>query len=281
VSATPPVDPASFPPQPAPGAAGVEGTLPPQRAPGAGLAERHARQRRLLALTATASLALHLTAFAAWAFLPSRARPAVDIDEAVVRTRLVKLGKPRDEKLLPRLPTAPPPAPTQAPPSPEPPRPDSKPTPAQPPAERPSAADILDRFKTENQQKSLKDLIQNRIGEDSDEGQQHGDKDGSALDGEITQSYFARLTARIQNAMQVSSVLTDEEKLRLRAELCLKVGEDGTVSDVRVKQSGSPVFDADVTAAARRASPLPAPPPPARARAAAGICVEVCPLKCS
>lgn len=259
-------------------------TLPPSSrgSPSASLHALHARQQRRLALTVVASLVLHLTAFAAWAFLPERARPAVDIDEAVVKTRLVKLGKPRDEKLLPRLPTSPPPPSVQKQGPPDPTKtPPADEKPAAPDQAKPSAADILDRFKSDNAQKSLKDLINNRIGEATDEGQEHGDKDGSALDGEITQSYFARMTARIQNAMQVSSVLTDEEKLRLRAELCLKVADDGTVSDVRVKSSGNPVFDADVTAAARRASPVPAPPPAARARAAAGVCVEVCAGSCS
>jgi TonB family protein len=61
----------------------------------------------------------------------------------------------------------------------------------------------------------------------------------------------------------------------------MSIRDDGTVDDVTVKTSGSTVFDADVTAAARRASPVPAPPPPARARAAAGVCFNFCPTSCN
>jgi TonB family protein len=254
-------------------------------ASGLSLADRHARQRRRLALMLVVSLGLHLFAVAAWALFPQAPRRAVDLDEAIVKTRLVKLGKPRDEKLLPRLPTSTPVVPdTKVEPKPD--RPElkkpepTKPEPAKPETKK-SAADILDRFRSDNATKSLNDLIKNKIGEQTDEGQEHGDKDGSALEGEITQSYFARVTARIQKAMEVSSVLSDDERVRLKAVLCMSIAEDGAVSDINVKSSGSTVFDADVTAAARRASPVPAPPPPARARAAAGVCFNFCPTTCN
>jgi TonB family protein len=81
--------------------------------------------------------------------------------------------------------------------------------------------------------------------------------------------------------MEVSSVLTDDERVRLKAVLCMSIDDDGAVSNVTVKTSGSAVFDSDVTAAARRASPVPAPPPPARARAAAGVCFNFCPTTCN
>jgi hypothetical protein len=258
-------------------------TQPPMQAPSqaAGLVSRHQRQQRLLSVMLVASLVVHGFAFAAWAFFPSRPHRAIDLDEAVVKTRLVKLGKPRDEKLLPRLPSAPPPSPPPSPPSEvKAPSPQEKPSPTTPEPQR-SAADILNRFKSENPDKSLNDLIKNRIDEATDEGQEHGDKDGSALDGEVTQSYFARVTARIQKAMEVSSVLTDDERVRLKAVLCMSIADDGAVSNVTVKTSGSAVFDSDVTAAARRASPVPAPPPPARARAAAGVCFNFCPTTCN
>jgi TonB family protein len=246
------------------------------------LQSRHARQRRGLFVMLGVSLFLHLFAVAAWAFFPTTSRRAVNLDDAVVKTRLVKLGKPRDEKLLPRLPTstpAPSPPETKAKPVVEKPEP-KKPEPEKTDPKK-SAADILDKFRTDNTKKSLNDLIKNKIGEESDEGQEHGDKDGTALDGEITQSYFARVTARIQKAMEVSSVLSDDERVRLKAVLCMSIRDDGTVDDVTVKTSGSTVFDADVTAAARRASPVPAPPPPARARAAAGVCFNFCPTSCN
>ena len=245
---------------------------------------RSAFTNRLLTIAVAVSMGAHVAAFVAWMFWPSSSHAAVDLDEAVIKTRLVKLGKPRDEKLLPRLPTAPPPKPVdkKAPPEPDPtPQkpPDTKPTPKE--DSKPSAMDILDRFKSdETKSKDINDLIKDRIGEPTDEGREDGDRDGSALDGEIVASYFARVQARIQNAMEVSSVLTDEERVRLKSVLCVSIDEVGTVTRAWIKNgSGSQIYDSDVVAGARRASPVPAPPPPARQQAKE-ICFNACPVSC-
>jgi TonB family protein len=258
---------------------GSHATLPPR----ASMSSMGGHQAHLLRVAVAASVVVHLAVFGAWVVWPESATARVDLDEAIIKTRLVKLGKPRDEKLLPRLPTSPPPPPpTESKPQPtvDPPKtPDTLPQPT--PESKPSAADILNKFKSQTDApRDLKDLIKDRIGEPTDEGRPDGDAEGSALDGEVTASYFARVQARIQNAMEVSSVLTDEEQVRLRAVLCVKIGDDGTVSDVTVKTSGSPVYDADVATAARRASPVPAPPPPARKQAGEGVCFNACPKSC-
>ncbi len=242
----------------------------------------HQRQNRLMRIAVAISVVAHVFVFVAWLVWPQPTRAAVDLDEAIIKTRLVKLGKPRDEKLLPRLPTSPPPPKVEKKPEPkiEPEKkPDSLPKPEA--DTKPSAADILEKFKTQAERpKELSDIINDRIGEPTDEGRPDGDAEGSALDGEVTASYFARVLARVQNNMEVSSVLTDEERVRLRAVLCFKIAEDGAVNDITVKTSGSPIYDADVLAAARRASPVPAPPLPARARAAEGVCFNACPKSC-
>ena len=223
------------------------------------------RQSRLLSVALVVSVAAHVVVCGAWILWPTTTETAVNLDEAIIKTRLVKLGKPRDETLLPRLPTSPPP----------PPRLDDKPTPT---IEPPKTPDTKPDPKAEA--KDLSELIKNRLGEATDEGQADGDADGSALDGEVTASYFARVQARIQNSMEVSSVLTDEEQVRLRAVLCVKIAEDGTLSDITVKSSGSQIYDADVRAAAGRASPVPAPPLPARRQAGSGVCFNACPKSC-
>ena len=239
------------------------------------------KQARLLRIAMVVSVVAHVVLFGAYIAWPDSHTARVDLDEAIIKTRLVKLGKPRDEKLLPRMPTAPPP-PTDTKPQPtiEPPK-ETDTTPKPETDTKPSAADILNKFKTESDKsKDLSNVIKDRLGEPTDEGRPDGDAEGSALDGEVTASYFARVQARIQNAMEVSSVLTEEEQVRLRAVLCLKIGEDGTVSDVTVQSSGSPIYDADVVSAARRASPVPAPPPPARRQAGEGVCFNACPKSC-
>lgn len=253
-------------------------TLPPMAAPRVDL------QARLLKVALIVSVGLHLGLFAGWMLWPSSTKTAVDLDEAVIKTRLVKLGKPRDEKLLPRLPTSPPPAAAdkKAPPVIDPAKPqtpDTKPTPQLP--DKPSAAEILEKFKTDSAKpRDINDLIKDRIGEATDEGREDGDSEGTALDGEINASYFARVTARIQKNMEVSSVLSDDQRIRLKAVLCMKIDDVGVISDLNVQSSGSSVFDSDVLSAARRASPAPAPPPTARQQAGSGVCFNFCPTSC-
>jgi len=240
------------------------------------------RQSRLLQLAVAVSMVAHLALFLGWALWPSSTKAAIDLDEAVIKTRLVKLGKPRDENLLPRLPTSPPPPKADKKPEPkiEPDKePDSTPKPEA--DTKPSAADILNKLKDEaDRPKDLSSLIKDRLGEPTDEGRKDGDAEGQALDGEITASYFSRVQARVQNNMEVSSVLTDEEQVRLRAVLCFKIDDVGALSDITVKTSGSQIYDADVAAAARRASPVPAPPPAARRQASEGVCFNACPRSC-
>jgi TonB family protein len=239
-------------------------------------------QSRLLKLALIASVGVHAALFVGWLVWPSSSKAAIDLDEAVIKTRLVKLGKPRDEKLLPRMPTSAPPPPAERlspnldPNTPT--NPDTKPTPDQP--NKLSAAEILEKFKSDATPRDINDLIKDRFGEPTDEGREDGDVDGSALDGEVKASYFARVTSRIQKAMEVSSVLSDDERVRLKAVLCLKIDESGALSDLTVKTSGSSVFDSDVMAAAQRASPVPAPPPPARDQSASGVCFNFCPTSC-
>ena len=102
----------------------------------------------------------------------------------IVRTRLVKLGKPRNPKLLPRIapkkaqqkpkpvqkpveqPKPPPPKKETAPPKPEP-----APTPEPPPVQKPSATVILRDFKEQNEEvPQLDDLINDKIGPLVEEG---------------------------------------------------------------------------------------------------------------
>jgi TonB family protein len=63
--------------------------------------------------------------------------------------------------------------------------------------------------------------------------------------------------------------------------LCFTIGQDGAFGDVDLKtSSGSVVYDNDVLAAARRASPMPAPPIDVRPQAAQSNCLNFCPNRC-
>lgn len=256
-----------------------EGTQPPSRTNS--LDERRAAQRRMLGGFIALSLGLHIGLAAGWLFFPDLTpRRPIDLDDAIVKTKLVKLGKPRDEKLLPRIPTsAPPPDASKKA------QPTDAPTPENPQKtaeKQPSAADILEQFKKDNSKKDVNDIIRDRLGEPDDEGQLDGDRDGVALEGEIKDAYFARVTAAIQRNHQVSTTIPPEELVRLRAVVEFKISGEGAITDVSIRDSsGNDVYDNGVIAAAKRASPVPAPPPQVRDLAARGVAVNVCPSKCS
>jgi colicin import membrane protein len=223
------------------------------------------------------SVTLHGSALAAYAFWPAPTKPAINLDQAAIKARLVKLGKPRDEALLPRMDAPQPPNAAQQKPSIN--VDNAKPAPTDQP--KPSAADILNKLKNEREKPTLNELIERRLGEPTDEGQKDGDVDGVALDGQMVDTYFGRVAAKIQRATQVSSVLSDDERIRLRAVVCFQIDDQGALSEVKLGQSSSStVYDNDVLAAAKRASPVPAPPPGVREQARKTNCLTFCPTTC-
>ena len=257
-----------------------EGTLPPSTT--ASLGDRRARQRKLLLTFCGLSLGLHLGLVAGWLFFPEHSKPAIDLDEAIVKTRLVKLGKERPPDWLPRIDAmkAPPPPAKKKEPTPQ-----KEPTPEKPQKEadkKASAQDVLDKFKEENKDRNVSDIIKKRIGQELDEGQKDGDRDGDALTGELKKTYYATLIAHIRRHMEVSSTITDDERVRLKATIEVKVGADGEITETHISSSsGSTVFDNDVLTAAKRSSPVPAPPPPVRDIVGHGVTINFCPVQCS
>jgi TonB family protein len=243
---------------------------------------RRSRQERWLYASFVVSALAHAGLVGVWAFFTFAHKPAIDLDQAIVKTHLVKLGKPRDEKLLPRLPTQAPPPESQkvAPPTPDKPAP-MKPA-EQPTDKKPSAADILSKFQSENTRPDVNDLINKRIGEPTDEGQKDGDKYGTDLTGTVQAEYAQRLMAQIRANQQISATISDDERVRLKAVLNLQLEVEGYVVKAWVNpSSGNDVYDNDVLAAVKRAGQLPAPPPQVRARFAAGVAFNMCPISCN
>lgn len=243
---------------------------------------RQKQQDRLLVTSVVVSAILHAALVGVWAFFTFTRPPPIDLDQAIVKTHLVKLGKPRDEKLLPRMPTsAPPPkAEKTAPPKPDEPAPLK---PAEAPTEKqPSAAEILSKFESENTRPDINELIDQRIGEPDDEGQLDGDRMGRELTGSLKASYVQRLIAYIASQQKISSTITDEERVRLKAVLNVQIDGDGNVVKAWVDpSSGNDVYDNDVLAAVKRASPLPAPPLQLRALFSSGVAFNLCPVSCN
>lgn len=188
-------------------------------------------------------------------------RPTIDLEQKPIIASLVRLGKPRDEKLLPRKEEEPPPPPaaTQAEPVKLPsqeavkiPTKDAKPEKA------------ASKEGPRDNKKSLFDAL-NRAsrGTASEiEGAIDGDPDGDSAKQEGDR-YFGLLRAVVRRNYAVSDTIPEAERRSLRAEVTLWIGRAGEVLNVRLtKPSGNEMFDSAVLGAVKRASPF-APPPDA------------------
>lgn len=204
-------------------------------------------------------LAIGLWLLLGWLF----AGPRVDLEQKPIKASLVRLGKPRDEKLLPRKEEeAPPPAPkveevaVAKPATPDNavkiPTKDAKPD---------KSTDKKDGAK--DAKKSLFDAF-NKTGKagkpEELEGQADGDPDGDSAKQE-GERYFGLLNSVVKRNYDVSSTIDEAERRRLRAEVALRIGPGGELLGVELtKPSGNELFDSAVIGAVKKAAPYSPPP---------------------
>lgn len=209
------------------------------------------------------SVAGHVIAVGLWLVVGwLMAAPKVDL-QVPVQASLVRLGKPRDEKLLPRKEEeAPPPKPKV--------EEVALPTPAPPDTAvkiptkdaKPEKADKKDG--TKDAKKSLFDAFakggkQDKPAEEL-EGQADGDPDGDAAKQE-GERYFGMLKGVVKRNYDVSNTIDEAERRRLRAQVVLLIGPAGELLDVSVSvPSGNETFDSAVIAAVKKTAPFTAPP---------------------
>lgn len=213
--------------------------------------------------------------------------PRVDLSQKPIRATLVRLGKPRDAKLLPRKEQPPPPPPKKveappAPPTPAPPKPEptkvavpmpgvkaepkpastakkpepskstSKPTPQKGEANgedrRKRLFGAFDKFsKSSKQDEEL---------EGAEDGDPHGDS--ATAEGE---RYFGLLSSQVRRHYDVADTIPEAERLYLKAQVAVRIDRTGEVLEARLaKASGNALFDSAVLAAVKRASPFSPPP---------------------
>jgi TonB family protein len=211
----------------------------------------------------------------------------------IVRTRLVKLGKKRDPKLLPRIAPkkeqqqpkpAPAPKPKETPPEP-PPKTKKEPVPVEakpPPAEVPNAEKILDAFKQENEAPpALDELIKDKIGPLLEEGNEEGSEIGEEISGRLQASYNDRLLAKIKSNLAIPATLTDRERIILKTIVFLSIHPNGGLREADISESsGNPSYDNAVLAAVKKSGPFAVPPPSEAGFYKDGIRFGVCPVSC-
>ncbi len=212
------------------------------------------------------SVAGHLLAVVLWLVVGwLLASPRVDLTQTPIKASLVRLGKPRDDKLLPRKEEeAPPPAPkveevaaaTPAPPKVETaikiPTKDAKPVKAdKKDGVQDSKKSLFDAFAKSGKRGKVADLL---------EGEADGNVDGDSAKQE-GEKYFGLLNAVVKRNYDVSNTIDEAERRRLRAEVALRIGPGGELIEVSLtKPSGNEQFDSAVIGAVKRAAPFSAPP---------------------
>jgi TonB family protein len=195
-------------------------------------------------------LAIGIGLIASWLLAPVM----VNLDQKPITASLVRLGKPRDEKLLPRKEEPPPPekkeekveipvpVPVPTPkavviPGPDP----KKPTPKQ---------DLFKALQNASKQAKPEEL----------EGKADGDPDGDAAK-EEGERYFGIISAAVRRYYDVSNTIPEAERRTLKAEVAMRVSASGEASDVRLKKpSGNDLFDEAVLSAVKKAAPFSPPP---------------------
>ncbi len=204
------------------------------------------------------------------------AGPRVDLDAKPIRASLVRLGKPRDPKLLPRKEQLPPPpkevkAPATPPtPAPTPPSnavavpvPGVKPEPS-----KPQPAPQTGEKAGEDRRKRLFGAF-DKMAKTSEpeelEGAEDGDPDGDSATAE-GERYYGLLSSQIKRHYSVADTIAESERLHLKAQVAIRLGRKGElVTEPQLaKSSGNDLFDSAVLAAVKKASPFSPPPDPIR-----------------
>ncbi|RMG20912.1 MAG: TonB family protein [Deltaproteobacteria bacterium] len=223
--------------------------------------------RRSIATAIAISLAAHALLLGAIAWSAAAlSRPRIDLEKHAIAARLVRLGKERSPKLLPRKYKAPPPPkksavlPVKKPPA-------QKHRPA--PKEKAEPAPKKEPVTSERNPDPLAAAI-HRIAEEYDPkadpnevppGSPDGDPFGDASTGSAGDRYLALVTRAIRAHYRVPSVIGERERLFLNATVVLYVSPEGKILRHEIERSsGNPHFDAALLRAVEEANPLPPPP---------------------
>lgn len=181
--------------------------------------------------------------------------PIIDLNAKPIQAHLVRLGEKRDEKLLPRMQANTPP------PAPEPVAVPSKPTPSEPLQPKPKPKPKPQAKPNINQQLfSMFDKTK-PTHPDNPTGDANGDPEGDVDQADESERYFGILSSRIKRNYDVSSAISDAERVRLVAKIVVYIDAQGRVLHTEwAAKSTNDLFNSAVQAAVQKAGPFPPPP---------------------
>jgi TonB family protein len=175
--------------------------------------------------------------------------PRIDLDQKPIMASIVRQGKKRDEKLLPRKEEAPPPEVAKVPI----PTPDVKAPPPKPSAKSEKPVD---------KRKSLFDALNKTAKADDPEGEENGDPNGDSAKQE-GERYYGIIKAAVRRNYNVTNTIPEAERIRLSADVVIRLDGEGNLVDVRLaKPSDNALFNDEILGAVKKAAPF-GPPPPA------------------
>ena len=186
-----------------------------------------------------------------------------------IMVKQIQLGKPRDQKLMPRMDppaAAPPPSPgVSIPPTPSKeaaPAKDPKPSPPRP--KQPSREELMERALAQATKGVESDRHQ--IKPEEREGAENGSALGNSATAEEGDQYFTEVQQAILANYVLPSIISERERMSLKATVDAWIARDGTIVKYQFEQrSGNRFFDDALELAIKRTH---VPPPPADRAAA-------------
>lgn len=228
------------------------------------------------------SILVHASAIGLMLWLSTRVSPQIEPRQKVVTAKLVRLGKPRDKRLLPRkeTPAQPPPKKTVEVPAPK--TAPTKPSKAQPkrpePRPRSNAAELA---KAARRQSLFSAFAATAKPTDEEVvGEEDGDPEGDSDSAEEGERYFGLILAKARRHYGITKTISPQELIRLKAVVVLYIGGMGELlkEPELSATSGNDLFDQEVLMALKKAAPF-GPPPAALAETlrTVGIAIEATP----
>ncbi len=233
---------------------------------GAGFRERYrlvGRSRVGIRTGLAVSLAAHVAMFGGALAYARLAPPRVRVEQPII-AKLVRLGTPRNKRLLPRLPS-----PTRSPST-------SRVAPVPTPGAVPNPAAVKERALEEKARRILQ--AQQRLADalghigpapqgptgktvEPPVGEADGDANGNADTAAAGDRYLALVQATLRRNFVLPQTIGEKERMYLQAVVNMQIGADGRIIEARLaKSSGNTQFDDAISSALKRMT-LPAPPP--------------------
>lgn len=220
------------------------------------------------------STLIHLALLGLWIALPSFSAHKL-FNSPPISAKLVKLGKERDKKLLPRK---------------------EKPVLKKKPEEHQIKKKVINQGKQpvkkivkksepkkkEPAKQTIEKSLSKALTALSNDGRREGSEFGEALDGDLADSYNNKIQAMIKEAYKIPAILKKGDLDKLSVSIVLKIDSSGKPLAVSViKPSGNGVYDHSVLSGARSINSFGAPPLLLRRKyASKGILVKLCPISC-